>query len=121
MVHSWDCTKLSLIPLSCPEVKQLTHLAVVGTGPVLLGAEGPAVCVAGSALGAHLGLQQAQLHQHRAVQAQAHLVCSDWPGGGLDRRQDANCSGLRLALPLLSTILYFKHLFPFFLFVSLLF
>ena len=71
-------------PLSCPTVKKLTYLAVVGAGPVLLGAEGPAGGVAWSALGAHLGLQQTQLHQHRAVQAQAHLVCSDWPGGQLD-------------------------------------
>ena len=76
----------------------LTHLAVVDAGPVLLGIEGPAGGVARSALGAHLGLQPAQLHQHCAVQAQAHLVCSDWPGGRLDRRQDANCSGLRSSI-----------------------
>ncbi len=105
-MHSWDCTKLNLIPLSCPEVKQLTHLDVSGAGPVLLGAEGPAGGVAWSALGAHLGLQQAQLHQHRAVQTQAHLVCSDWPRGRLDRRQDANCSGMR---PSITCCLHADH------------
>lgn len=45
----------------------LTRLGVVGAGPVLLGAEGPAGGVAWPALGAHLGLQQTQLHQYRAV------------------------------------------------------
>jgi len=81
----WDYTKLRLIHLSHPIVKKLMHLAVAAAGPVLLGAEGPAGGVAWSALGTHLGLQQTQLHQHCAVQAQAHLVCSDWPGGRLDR------------------------------------
>ena len=45
----------------------LTRLGFVGAGPVLLGAEGPAGGVAWPALGAHLGLQQTQLHQYRAV------------------------------------------------------
>ena len=98
---------------SCPVVKKLTCLVFVGAGSVLLGVEGPAGGMAGSALGAHLGLQQAQLHQHRAVQAQAHLVCSDWSGGRLDRCQDANCPGLRPASLLLANCLFFLQDFDF--------
>lgn len=50
LVHSWDCTKLNLIPLSHSTIKKLTHLAAVAAGTVLLGAVIAAACVACSAL-----------------------------------------------------------------------
>ena len=103
-IYSWYYTKLTILQPSHATIEKLTYLAVaVAAGSVLLGAEGPAGGVAWSALSAHLGLQQTQLHQHCAVQAQAHLVCPDWPGGRLDGRQDANCSGLCPASLVLST------------------
>ena len=63
-------------------------------GAVLLGAQGTTGRVAGTALGAHLGLQPPELHQHSVVQAQADVVRADWTCGRLDRPQDAHSSGV---------------------------
>lgn len=72
-------------PLSLPRsLASASALALLSAGPILLGAESPAGGLAGSALGEHLGLQQAQLHQYCAVQAQADLVCADRSCGWLD-------------------------------------
>lgn len=60
--------------------------------------------MAWATMGPHLGLQPPQLHQHGAVQAKADMVCTDGPGGGVGRPQDAYCSGERSVLSILSVL-----------------
>ena len=68
----------------------LTHLAVVGAGPVLLGAEDPAGGMARPALGAHLGLHQTEPHLFvPTVKKLLHLAVVG--AGPVALRADTSC------------------------------